>query len=517
MNTKTTGIAVNRITGRETSQLMAECEVMAETKPAIDRVLKADGRIVIDSKEVMEDRINYKGRFLTDVLYISKGDKGLYGISAESPVNDFIEVNGAKDQMYGEISCDISNINFTSVNDRKVNVQAMADVKAKVSEKVELDAISELEDIPREQQKMTKISTDYIVLEKRDKFNINEEIILPVAKLPINEVLSVEANIVNPEFIPTNDSVNVKGDISVTMLYTATEGSLPEVYEFDIPFDGNIEAAGVSPGMNINGTFFPENIYYDIEENDEGENRIINMDITVGTEFQVTESTENEILEDAYSVNNEIKLETITICTDLIVSKNRSQYPVKEVLTLDESAPDMLQIFKTGGTPYIDDVRIYDNSVVIDGVINADIMYVTGNDEQPVYNYRGVIPFSQTVETLGAREGMSVDVKSGIAHIGFNMLSDREVEVRCALNTNTVVTNEVCIDVPISADMFPIDSEVLAKLPNFVIYVVKKGDTLWKLAKRFNSTIEDIAEINNIENPDLIYPGQRFIIVKRAG
>ena len=48
----------------------------------------------------------------------------------------------------------------------------------------------------------------------------------------------------------------------------------------------------------------------------------------------------------------------------------------------------------------------------------------------------------------------------------------------------------------------------------FIIYTVQNGDTLWKLAKRFNTTVEDILAVNDIENPDLIYPGQRLIIVK---
>ncbi len=516
MEIKTVDITANRFVADESSQLLLDCELVADTKPAIDKVLKADGRIIIDSKEPMEDRVNFKGRFIADVIYLSKGGQGVYSISSEVPVNDFVEAKGAAEGMFSTIDTVISNIESNIINDRKVNVSAMADVKVKVSEKMEIQAVSELEDISKNRQKLMTASTSFVVAEKRDRFNVNEEITIPAAKLPVNDVLVVDANIINPEFIPHEDGVNVKGDISVTMLYTSGEGTMPEVYEFDIPFDGHIEAEGAAEGMGVNGSFFVENVFYNIEENDEGENRIIDMEITVGTDFQVTQNSENTVLEDAYDLNNTINMETVTICTDLEICRNKSQYPVKEVLTLDDDAPDMLQIFKTGGRPYIDDVRIYDNKVVIDGVINADIMYVTGNDELPVYNYRGVIPFSQSVDARGAREGMKADVSSSIAHIGFNMLSDREVEVRCALNTNTVVTNKVCYEIPISADLVEMDGETLSKLPGMVIYVVKPGDTLWKLAKRFNSTVEDIAEINHIENPDLIYPGQRFVILKKV-
>lgn len=39
-------------------------------------------------------------------------------------------------------------------------------------------------------------------------------------------------------------------------------------------------------------------------------------------------------------------------------------------------------------------------------------------------------------------------------------------------------------------------------------YVVKKGDTLYSIAKNFGTTYQTLAEINNIENPNIIFPNQ---------
>lgn len=44
------------------------------------------------------------------------------------------------------------------------------------------------------------------------------------------------------------------------------------------------------------------------------------------------------------------------------------------------------------------------------------------------------------------------------------------------------------------------------------IYIVQPGDTLFTLAQIFNTSVERIVEINNISDPNLIYPGQRLII-----
>ena len=42
-------------------------------------------------------------------------------------------------------------------------------------------------------------------------------------------------------------------------------------------------------------------------------------------------------------------------------------------------------------------------------------------------------------------------------------------------------------------------------------YLIKKGDTLEKLAKTFHCTVDDICEWNKIENPNFIEVGQKLI------
>ena len=43
---------------------------------------------------------------------------------------------------------------------------------------------------------------------------------------------------------------------------------------------------------------------------------------------------------------------------------------------------------------------------------------------------------------------------------------------------------------------------------NIETYTVIKGDTLWNIAKRFNTTVDELVRLNNIKNKNLIYPGQ---------
>ena len=47
---------------------------------------------------------------------------------------------------------------------------------------------------------------------------------------------------------------------------------------------------------------------------------------------------------------------------------------------------------------------------------------------------------------------------------------------------------------------------------NSTIYTVVRGDTLSEIALKYDTTVSNLVKLNNISNPNLIYPGQKIII-----
>ncbi len=50
-----------------------------------------------------------------------------------------------------------------------------------------------------------------------------------------------------------------------------------------------------------------------------------------------------------------------------------------------------------------------------------------------------------------------------------------------------------------------------------IIYVVRTGDTLYSIARRFGVSVQLLAQVNNIANPRYIWVGQRLIIPRQGG
>ena len=61
----------------------------------------------------------------------------------------------------------------------------------------------------------------------------------------------------------------------------------------------------------------------------------------------------------------------------------------------------------------------------------------------------------------------------------------------------------------------PVNNSVNSNIEE-IVYIVKRGDTLSKIASAYNVTVSEIARDNQIKNVNLIYPGQRLVIKAEA-
>ena len=97
----------------------------------------------------------------------------------------------------------------------------------------------------------------------------------------------------------------------------------------------------------------------------------------------------------------------------------------------------------------------------------------------------------------------SGDTLSAIAQ-RFDTTVSELVELNDISNPNLIYPGEVLKIPTISND----NSKSASSKQYLKTYIVRSGDTLWGIARLFNTTVDNLVRINNISNPNLIYPGQ---------
>ena len=95
------------------------------------------------------------------------------------------------------------------------------------------------------------------------------------------------------------------------------------------------------------------------------------------------------------------------------------------------------------------------------------------------------------------------------------MAGGDSVEIKAVASLDVLVLQPVCEAVITDVTEQPLDMKKIQEMPGIVGYIVQPGDSLWKIAKKFHTTVESIMTMNDL-NRDEIQPGDRLILVKEV-
>ena len=512
-------VFLDQSVGSEEVQIMLEGDlIVPDIKPDMALLLQTDERVVIDRTEAGQDRVNYVGRLNLSVLYVAKeANKSVQAIQLTRGIDDFINLEGVNKDMWVRARAEIINIDYRVVNDRKVNYRAVVNISVSAERSDAHEMVVHINDVPENQLLKTNISINRTVEHRVDRFIVKDQIVLPSAKPNMREVLQASASITNRDVRVSGGRVNLSGELMLTTLYRGdTDDSLIEFIESELPFNGPIDIPGARDDMLADVALQVLDQHAAIRPDEDGEDRVLEIEISVGVHMKVYSTDTLSVLEDAYSINKHLTFAKTAVRYPNLVCLNRNQTPVKEVVTLGEGAPDMLQVFRVKGQVHLDDVRVIEDKIIVEGAINTDILYVAESDATPLSGYRTVIPYRQVIEAKGAAPGMTVNVDSSIDHVAFSMLSPREAEVRFQLTFSTQVVSEEETEIIGDVEITDMDPEVLAGQPSMTVYVVQPGDSLWKIAKRYNTPLDELLAVNELDGPGRVAPGQKLLMMKKG-
>ena len=154
------------------------------------------------------------------------------------------------------------------------------------------------------------------------------------------------------------------------------------------------------------------------------------------------------------------------------------------------------------------------NNQVEDGRVNyqgeLNLTFIYEEEHSSRINVKNIIePFEFSVTSSNITNKSKIETNINLVKKDFVVMSDNTIDIKIDLNFKLNVIKEGEISLIESIN----ETEVKNRESfSIVIYYTKVGDTLWKIAKRFGSTVDEIVKVNSIENPDVIMPGEQLFI-----
>lgn len=498
-----------------TNSMVKEEYIIPDSHPDIKDVIMVDVKPVIVSKEVLDERIYVEGEISYNVIYLAQFDEkhDVFNVVYPSKFSAYVEISGAKSAMDVLVDSFIEHIECKIVNERKIAIEGVLKVRSEVFNNEQYEIVKGISNLENTQLLNTPLSIDKIHHKLNKDLQAKGHFIIGNDKPQIESLIKIEVLVHKKTVKIVDDKVLFEGFANVKILYKAKDSRDLVALEDDIMISDEVPCEGVSPFMNVLSDFKVNTVEHDIKEDDLGESRIIDVEALIKATAKIVSKNEIEAIEDAYSPSTKLNLIKKDRDLTVIFGGNSVESIVKENMEIGDENPVPINVLLTLGKVQIIDKKVVEDKVLIDGIIKASSLYQNNEDKNYIVAVEDEIPFNISIDIPGVKVGMEANVRVNIETID-GTIEAKTIAVKALLAAEAVVKysthKEFIDDVTISED----DNSY--KKASIIIYVVQNGDTLWKIAKRYNTTLEKLISINNFNDTENLVPGEKVIIEGRA-
>ena len=488
-----------------------------DSKPDILRLLKTDGDIKISDKKQMNGKLLINGSLFFRILYISEdATRPLHTLQGELPFSESINLSEECTLDNLNIHWEFEDLTANIINSRKYTIRSLVLFSISGEELVSRELVVDVSQDPNLYVRKLPLTLTGLAANQKDSLRIREELTLPNAKPDLAEILYYELQLNNADSRLGTDKFTISGDLSLFLCYLSEkDGTLPEYYETEIPVTSTIDCTGCNENMIPYITLTPCARSLEIRPDADGEERCLEAELILDLNIKLYEDQELQLVNDMYSTHEQLHTEYTPLEYETLLQRNNSRVRLSDNLRLNPTLPKPLQICHSRSTVKLDSVRTTGEGLLVEGVLDIDIFYVSLEDNHPLEVLSTSLPFSQMIEIHGITPDCIYEVHAVPDQLSALFADQDTIELKAGISFDCIVFTRHTDPFLTNCTASQPDSDDCAATPSISAYTVLPSDNLWDIAKRFRTSESSICEVNEI-TADTLTPGELLLIVKEC-
>lgn len=488
--------------------------LIPDTHPDVEEILMVEATPYILSTEIVGEKAVVEGKIEYNIIYIPREDSMvLNSVKYLEKFTDSVEVGDGEHKVFCDAECKLEHIQSKVMNERKIEIESLIKINFEIYKEIDFEIVKNIEATGGMQVLKNIEHINKLVSDQELDLVSKSMIRVGMDKPQINKILNYNTIIHKKEIRLAEDKVYLACYCKLSILYIGGENKEIISLEDDVYISKEEEVSGITAEMIPYVTFTVDNMEMGIEEDDLGEARIINTEFLVKCKAKIFTDENIDIIEDAYSTKFPIELKREDYDISLIHSVKSIESIIKDNLYIKEGDLKPEKIELVGANVVVSDKNLQDGKVNIEGLINTVVLYKASSEEKGYGSISGNIPFTIALDLNNTIDKMKGIIKCDLESIEASIEANT-IAIKATVNASTKVTYD--INKKFISDVIEIDGDLEKKNSSIIIYVLGENENLWKLAKKFNTTVDDLVKINEIEDLEAISEGDKLIIPGKA-
>lgn len=497
-------LSINKLIAEKKEIIFVEGDmIVPDSKPDILNTICTSGVVSIYKKESQDEKVRLDGAINTYIMYMPDGtDDTVRGLNTTVDFSENISVSNCKEGMNVISDVNVKSIEGKVINGRKVGIKATLEVSLKIYLNEDVEVINEIQDESNVQILKEDLRVNSLVGCGNTKIYAKDNIQIDNMD-NLAEILKIQVCLVDRDVKISYNKVLTKAEAEIRIMYL-TEDNRINTINYKIPVVGFIDIPNVSEENICDVNYEIKNII--IKPNSQEEHSIY-VEIEIEVICCVYEEKQINLIQDMYSPMEKIDFEKKQIMTMTDKQNVTNMKQIREKVNLKDI--EGLNLIDVDVVPTIINENKINSKILYEAELN--LKFIFQNSRTQITIKEAKIPFEYTVENLQNGESLNTNSNVEIKSKDFIIQDGGDINCNIDVQTDTNMYRTANINM---IDSIEENGDREEQDYSIVVYIVKKGDTLWNIAKEFGSTVDGIARVNGIEDRNQIYPGQKLYIPK---
>ncbi|HCF91570.1 MAG TPA: hypothetical protein DER58_03725 [Firmicutes bacterium] len=366
---------------------------------------------------------------------------------------------------------------------------------------------------------------------KNIEWAIDEELTLPVSMPDADHIVWWQIRVTDLETRVGTDTVYLNGALACEVLYVSAvpeddeEETQPGMLQLArwsentanvIHFTHGLEWPGLDPECVLNAT-----IRFKGTSVEAFDARKLRLQARATSRLEAALPQTVALLENCTAETGEtIDLQKKPAEITQYLYTDPTEHVIRDTVALPFDVPEIERIFTVLGRPINVTAEPADEKVLIEGALELTLLYQGGSAEAAeagvatAVSWIGdeALPFQMAIDVDDLTPDALVDPLVTLRDIDYEMLGPDKVHIDALLTATVKASVNRRFMAVTNAAL--ITADVTRRKASMLFYLVQTGDTLWEIARRYNTTVSHLAEANDVSEDDAVQPGIKLQIPK---
>ena len=462
---------------------------LPEYMPEILRIVKSVAEPKINSCRLVGERVTVDGVCELRMIYTAE-DGCLYSFTQTRPFTRHCESSAFEnaDDVTARASVSYVNCRATSTKRAEIKAGVVIKVTAFIGENEDVVSLAEKGCI---EEKSVPVRAMSLGCRKTRSFSMSDTVSLAV---PSAFIISTRAAACCTDIKKISNKIMVKGDAIVEVCYVnAQDKSCTETIKHNLPINQILEFEGMEERFTGNVTLNVMAVDVVQRNESDGIGGTFDISLCVDASAAMWEEKELLVISDAYAVGANVDLKRSPYSFFSALDEIRDTFIFKE--SFGVSGEGVGSIIDSVGEITSADVKYENGCVSVCGTLSLSLLIKDTSGSFSSINKVLDYKYERKADYSNADIYSVPDVVLTAVDCGAN--GNSHIDVRCEIRIVATVFAKTSIDAV--TDIVESDAPVTRKNSAVTVYFPENEESLWSIARRYNTTVSAIATENDLE------------------